>query len=155
MLNHSNSAVTSIIIRNSNLFICSNISRSTLENDWNSIQAGDPQVAWNQDAATGLTNFSQSPGKVFSEVFPALTRDHVIKVKSVCNSFHLHISYDSVWGHAVMIPGSDQIVKSVFLHESQATNQYLASGSGSYYPVGPAAWLLFLFLTLSGDASEV
>ena len=57
-----------------------------------------------------------------------------------------------------MISGSGQIVNLIFHMrvEPLGTNQGLASGSGSYYPIGPAAGLLLLSLTLYGDrTSEV
>ena len=121
MLKHSNSDVTSVIIRNSNFSICPNIPRSALGNMWDSQQSRWSPGGTRSGGRNRLIFLSQSPGKVFSEVFPALTRDCVFKDKWVCNTFHLHISFDPAWGHDVMISGSDQIVKSIFSHESQAT----------------------------------
>ena len=54
MLKHSNSAVTSVIIWNSNFLICPDIPRSALGNEWDSLHAGDPQVARDWEAAMDL-----------------------------------------------------------------------------------------------------
>ena len=45
MLKHFNSVVTCVAIRNSIFVICPNIPRFALGNMWDSLQAGDPQVA--------------------------------------------------------------------------------------------------------------
>ena len=45
MLKHSNSAVTSVTIQNCNFIIYPNIPITAPGNVWDSLQAGDPQVA--------------------------------------------------------------------------------------------------------------
>ena len=108
-------------IQNSNFSMCPIFPRYSLGNEWGSLQCRWSPGGKRLGGCNGLVFLSQSPGKVFSEVFPALTRDCVFKDKWVCNTFHLHISFDPAWGHDVMISGSDQIVKSIFSHESRAT----------------------------------
>ncbi len=79
MLKHSNSVVTYVSLQISIPQICPNIPRFALGNVWVSHQAEDPQVACHREAAMRPTNLSRFPRQVFSEAFPALTKDCAFK----------------------------------------------------------------------------
>ena len=105
MLKHSNSAVTSVSLRNSIFVICPDFPRIALGNVWVSPQAEDPQVAWLWKATNGILQPHSNPGKIpLGNLISSHQRLGLQGISEFASIPTLPL--DPAWVHSAMISGS-------------------------------------------------